>query len=995
MLVSGSVTGPGRTHSRGSSCKRQGRVLVSFFFLCFGTAGAAAAEYSSRTWQTDAGLPSRTVQAIAQTRDGYLWVGTQSGLARFDGIDFTVFNPEKVKTIKDANILGLRESRDGSLWIATGAGGVLRLKGGKFVHYGKAEGLASDYMMGPILETAEGAVWFGTVAGLSRFADGKFTSFTVTNGLSNNIIRDLCEDREGNLWIATVGGLDCWAKGGGLRHLALALEFKGAQVKSICCDREGTIWFGDGNKLDCLRGGQLTSFSQQQAPPCNIITRLYVDCHGNFWVGSHGGLSRFVNGQFVPQVGSDGLAFDQVTSICEDQEQNLWVGSKDGLTQLQAKRFTTYAHRQGLANNNVMSILEDRQGTMWVGTWGGGLNQILEGSLTACTNFTHMPLLALALHEDRSGRLWAGSDFDGGLYRLGGKAIHHFDAAHGLPDSAIRVIYEDAQSNLWVGTSSGLYKANGSRFSPFGVEHGLGPIVVRAIHQDRAGNLWVGTQEGLWQFSPGRVLRYTRSNGLSDNAVIALYEDNPGALWIGTAGGGLNRLSNGTMATFTTDQGLFNNVICEILEDGQGWLWLSCPRGIFRIPRQDLERVAQGSASRVISVVYGQSDGMLSELCNGVTKPGAWKARDGRLWFATSKGVCVIDPAVQTNNHCCPPAVVLERVLADKQLFPAEETLPVTGLIQVPPGRGELEFHYAALSFRAPERNRFKYRLEGVDADWIEAGSRHVAYYHQIRPGKYRFRISARSNNTDWNETGAQVEIVLLPHVWETWWFRPALAGAVGLLGLGLHWLRLARLRDLQRLRLRLAADLHDEVGSNLSTISLLSRRAQKESPTGHQGKDDLAAISCISHQTANAVREIVWLINPEYDTLQDLVLRMKDTARETLAGIEYNFYAPPAAPSAKLSPQFRQDFFLLYKETLTNVARHSCATRVEIDVAQPDGAWEFTVRDNGIGFAPAAAHAGNGLKNLRRRAAKLKGTLNLKSRPGSGTTVSFSLKHF
>jgi hypothetical protein len=385
---------------------------------------------------------------------------------------------------------------------------------------------------------------------------------------------------------------------------------------------------------------------------------------------------------------------------------------------------------------------------------------------------------------------------------------------------------------------------------------------------------------------------------------------------------------------------------------------------------------------------------MLSELCNGVAKPGAWKSRDGRLWFATSKGVCVTDPQALTNKDTSPPIVVLERILADKQPFPAQETLPVTGPVRVPPGRGEMEFHYAALSFRAPERNRFKYQLEGVNTDWIDAGPRRTAYYHHIGPGTYRFRVIACGNNGIWNQTGAAVDLVLLPQVWQTWWFRLALVVGIGLVLVGLQRYRGERARELERLRLRLAADLHDDVGSNLSTIALLSRRVQKEGQIRDGAKDDLAAIHRISQQTANAVREIVWLINPEYDTFPDLVLRMKEAATAILAGREVHFRAPPADLPARLSLQFRQNLFLLYKETLTNIARHSHATRVDIDLVAQEHDWRLTIRDNGIGFAPEAVRCGNGLRNLRLRAARLKGALELESRPGAGTVVTFSVKH-
>jgi ligand-binding sensor domain-containing protein len=964
-------------------------VWLSFFATVEAT---ELTPYHCRIWQTDAGLPNHTVQAIAQTRDGYLWVGTQYGLARFDGERFTIFRRGSVLAMKNSNIMGLREAQDGSLWIATGSGGILKFKEGDFTHYGKADGLANDYTLGPILETADGAIWVGTLGGLSRLKDGKFTTFDTRMGLSNNAVRDLCLDDAGNLWIATGGGLDYMTPDGAIRPAPFANGFKGADVRSVCRDREGTVWFSAGNELHKLKDGQLSTFQQGTGLPYNIIRRLYADQEGNVWVGTYSGLSRFADGKFMPQPGSDALPFDSVNALFEDRERNIWAGSRDGLTQLRPNRFMTYTAQQGVPNNNVMSVLQDRAGKVWIGTWGGGLSWLENGNFMIYSNQAEVPALALALHEDRSGALWAGTDYGGGLFRISGDSVQHFSRAQGLPDRAIRVVYEDSQTNLWIGSSRGLYVRKGSKFRAF-AEKGLENSIIREIHQDRSGNLWVATEDGLWKFRDGKGTKFTSQNGLSESAVISLYEDQSGDLWIGTAGGGLDRLHDGNFVSFSTTNGLFSDTICEILEDNSGCLWMSSPRGVFRVKRADLERFAQGQINRFESVAYGRLDGMASELCNGVAKPGAWKSKDGRLWFATSKGVSVVDPNAPAHEDRSPPLVLVERVLADKLTFPAQEAAAITNAIRIPPGNGNLEFKYAALCLRAPEKNRFKYKLEPVNDDWVDGGSLRSAYYHNLEPGNYRFHVIACNNNGLWNETGASAEVILTPHLWQTRPFQGAVVVAIGFGFFGLHRLRVARLREIDRFRLRLAADLHDDVGSNLSTISLLSRRALKQRGAGDPTSDDLASIHRISRQTANAIREIVWLINPEYDTMQDLVGRMKEAANSILAGVECDFKSPQLDLSHKLTLQFRQNLFLLYKEALTNVARHAQASRVQIDVSQEEDAWRVSVRDNGVGFDPNASYGGNGLKNLRLRAQKLSGILNIESHRGQGTTVSFSAK--
>jgi ligand-binding sensor domain-containing protein len=941
----------------------------------------------------DDGLPHNCVQAIVQTRDGYIWLGTQEGLARFDGVHFTLFNQANVPVLHNANILGLHESRDGSLWISTGRGGLNRLKDGKFFHYGKAEGVADDSGLGLIFEASDGSLWFGMVGGVSRYRDGKFTTFAKKTGFPADIVRGMSEDPQGRLWLGTPGGVFCWKDGRVIRQFTTADGLRMNDVRAVRCDREGTLCGGAGDGLSCIQDAKVTTCVMDKGPAHNIITQVYPDSQGNLWVGSYGGLYRLVDGKLISQLDDKGRTFDMVNALLEDRERNLWVASRDGLIRLKTRRFTSYTQQQGLSCNNVISVLESRDGTIWAGTWGGGLNRLKDGIITEFKSSSPVPLLVLGLLEDHDGCIWAGADWDGGLFRFGQNGCQHFTAKQGLTGGAVRVVYEDRQGACWVGTGGGLYRLDGERFHPFGAEHGMGREVVRAICEDSDGNIWVGTNDGLWRLRNATFTKFTTANGLSHNTTGALYADHEGNLWIGTSGGGLNRFKNGQFTTYTTKQGLFSDSIFEILEDDNGWLWMTSQRGVFRVKRKDFDNLDRGTAATLNSISYGKTDGLASEVCTVVAKPSAWKSRDGRLWFATTRGLSVIDPNSPIKEDRSPAPVVLERVIADKQPFPAEEMMPVASPIRIPPGRGDLEFHYTALSFGMPERNRFKYRLEGVDPEWVEAGSRRVAYYNHIYPGKYRFRVVTRNNDSSWTDSGPWADIVLLPHLWQTWWFKVLLGAGIALGAFGLHRIRLAQFRQLEALRLRIAADLHDEVGSNLSAISLLSRKVQKCGAAHEEGREDLAAINRLAARTANSIREIVWFINPEYDTLEDLVLRMEVAAKTMLAGVDCQFQSSPAHCSRKLPLHLRQNLFLLFKEALTNVARHSQASRVEINVAERDHTWQQSIHDNGVGFHPHAARSGNGLKNLRQRAARLEGTLDIKSQPGQGTNVVFSMR--
>ncbi|MGI8964472.1 MAG: two-component regulator propeller domain-containing protein, partial [Limisphaerales bacterium] len=573
------------------------------------------------------------------------------------------------------------------------------------------------------------------------------------------------------------------------------------------------------------------------------------------------------------------MSYDNVTAIIEDKEGNIWIGSKEGLSRLRMKPFTAFTKQQGLTHNNAMSILEDASGSLWIGTWGGGLNEFKEGKFFPYIVKDKMesPLI-LALCQGSDGSLWIGADFDGGIFHYQEGAFTRYAKEEGLVDPAVKVICEDRQKNLWIGTRTGLNLFTDGKFTRYTTNEGLAGNLVKAILEDHEGQVWFGTDSGLSKWNSGKFTSFTTSNGLSANSISSLYEDAENVLWIGTEGGGLNRFRDGKFSSYTTRQGLFSDDVFEILETDRSYFWMSCQNGIFRCAKKEFADFDAGKIKTLSSISYGKADGLVSTVCNSVAKPAAWKARDGRLWFATTKGLVVVDPNSDLQINRTPPPVFIERMIADKSSIRSPESKvapdsltqdsrPKTQDLILKPGRGELEFHYTALSFQAPEKNRFKYKLAGVDLDWVEAGARREAYYNNIRPGHYQFQVIACNNDGFWNDTGATFAFIMLPHFWQTWWFKLLLLTSLGLLFAFIYRIRIGRVRELERLRLRIASDLHDEVGSNLGSISLLSLMMQQQDTTTIESKKDLALIHRISGQTANSIKDIVWFTNPEYDT--------------------------------------------------------------------------------------------------------------------------------
>jgi len=754
-------------------------------------------QYALQVWKTENGLPQNSIQAIAQTRDGYLWLGTERGLVRFDGVQFTVFDKGNTPGLQSGNTQVLYEDRAGNFWIGTSGGLHLMREGRIAASFTSRDGLRSNRIVA-ICEDRKGAIWVGTSGGgISRISGGKVeATYTTREGLSGDRIWSLEEDRDGSLWIGTDGGGMSRLRDGRVTTLG---ERDGvpAIVQALFVDSRGDLWIGtDGNGLLRRRGESLRAFGKRDGLPSDTVETLQEDRDGNLWIGTRGGgLARLADDRIVAFSPADGLSDDTVLSICEDGEGSLWVGTATGgLDRLKDGKFTAYTRKEGLSSDRIRTIYEDSLGALWLGTRGAGVDRFADGAFTAFTTKDGLSGdFVRSVSEDGAGHLWIGTWADGLTERIGDR-FRAFRRKDGLPSDIVRSMYRDRAGTLWVGTDDGgLVAVRDGRFRTYGRAEGLSSTAVLAILEDHEGALWIGTEGGgLNRFEGGRFHTYTTADGLSDDTVVSLYEDADGCLWIGTDGGGLNRFKNGRFSRFTRENGLFDDVQYQILEDGRGNLWMSCSRGIYRVRRMDLEEVAEGRGTTVACVSFGRADGMRSAECSGFTQPAGWRARDGRLWFPTVEGAVVIDPdRIKTNTR--PPPVVIEKLRVDRRLVPR------TSESELLPGRGDLEFHYTALSFVDPDRVQFRYMLEGFDREWIEAGTRRTAFYTNIPPGRYTFRVTACNNDGVWNLEGDAVRFRLRPSFRQTPWFLALCAAALALIGFGVARIRAARVRARER----------------------------------------------------------------------------------------------------------------------------------------------------------------------------------------------------
>jgi len=788
--------------------------IVLWIWTPLSGASNPISQYIHRVWRTENGLPQCSVQAVLQARSGHLWLGTQEGLVRFNGIDFTVFDKKSNPEFRNNDIRVISEGRD-RLWIGT-ANGLLSYRNGRFqTHFTNKP--AGDFISG-LFENSQGTLWVGTYGGLCRLKEGGFEFTTTREGLASNVVTAVCTDREGVAWIGTANGLNRM-KDGRISVLTREHGLPHDFITAVLETRDGSLWAGTRGGLVQRKDGRFRVYTTKDGLASDSIISLYEDREGYLWIGAERkGLNRFGDGVFSSFTMRDGLSDDYVLSICQDREGLIWVGTySGGLNRLWKGKFSTYTMREGLPVDDIRTIMEGRDGSVWIGTREGGLACLRGSEIKTYSMRAGLPNNTVrALFEDRDGRLWIGTNNGLSCFRDG--RFFNYSREDGLAHDFVRCIAQDQAGRIWVGTTGGgLHLWNRGRLISY-LDKGVPDAVIRSLKVARDGSLWIGTNDGLAHWQNGRYTRFSTESGLSADPVYVIYEDSEGTLWIGTYGGGLFRFKDGRFTHFTIREGLFNDVVYQILEDGGGDLWMSCNVGIYRVPKRVLDDCAAGKIGTINCVSYGMSDGMRSAECNGNAQPAGWKARDGRLWFPTIAGVVVIDPG-RIERNALAPLVSIDRVLID-----AVEYCPALKA-DARPGNGSLEFYFAGLSFVAPEKVTFKYRLEGYDQNWINAGNRHNAFYTNIPPGRYRFRVMACNNDGLWNTDGASFEFRLRPHYYQTIWFYGLAILALAAAGLGLHRVRVGQFK----VRARALAGLVEEKTKDLAEANRKLEGVNKE----------------------------------------------------------------------------------------------------------------------------------------------------------------------
>jgi signal transduction histidine kinase/ligand-binding sensor domain-containing protein/ActR/RegA family two-component response regulator len=893
--------------------------------------------YLRQTWQTAEGLPQNSVRTIAQTPEGYLWFGTAEGLVRFDGNRFTVYDRTSKPALPSGNIKSLAVAADGALWIGFRRHGIARLHAGQLTRWTTAEGLSGNEILS-LLTTPDGSIWAGAAAqGLNRIRDGRVTVYRREQGLPDNDCYALAIAGSGGVLVGSATGV-AQVSDTGVKQFSLSGMEKPAPVMAILESDAGGLWLGTPRGLWHFEAGHQRRFTTADGLPSDDVTAIVRGRNRTLLIGMRsGGLARLKDDRFESFAIADGLPDGFVHALYEDRERNLWVGTNTGgVSRLRDTPFRTVSTRDGLPADMVRAVFESRDGSMWVGTPAHGLTRLANGTVTHWTTRDGLPVDGISMiGESRDGAMWIGTPV--GLIRMTGRTLTRYTTASGLPHENVRSLFEGRDGRIWIGTVGGVCRIEGERCDPVKDLN----FYARGFHQSPDGAVWIAGHGGLSRYHDGRLTHWGTSEGLSSGFVTSMSAETDGTLWLSTADAGLNRFKDGRITRYGLAQGLYDETILRVLSDGRGGLWMTSNRGLFRVSRAELDALAEGRGGEVNPQVYTESDGLRSPEFVGGSFPSGIVARDGRLWLPSVKGVVIVDPG-SMEAAAPPPATHLERVVIDGES--SDPSAPATA----GPGTGHLEFHYTAFQFAAPSRLRFRYKLEGFDADWVDAGARRVAYYTSLPPGQYVFRVQASNDTGAWGAAGSTATIAMAPRFYQTVWFMACSVLAGGLLVFGAVNLRTARLRVQER---RLSAmvdartrELQEEVAERTRAQEALVEAREAAVEASRLKSEFLANMSheirtpmngiigmtglALDHPLDTQAREYLQIVQSSADGLLHVINDILDFAkieagRLDLVSVDFDLHTLVDGLAALLGPQAAKKGLALRSQVSSDVPPH------------------------------------------------------------------------
>ncbi len=1093
--------------------------------------------YTRQTWTMENGLPQNTVSRLLQSRNGYLWAGTELGLARFDGVSFQIFDRTTPlpgsASFPDAEVRCLLDAFEskgtGGLWVGTGDG-LVHWQDGHPTLLTTREGLPSNSVRG-LAQTSDGVLWAWTEGGIVRWDGAHFAPLPQEPGQPIGAITSMAADSAGSLWVGTsagrpslfrdghwqpgwhasdshlsegegrfvgnpgpvaglpggdvlisTGGGILLDHGGVLTTIAPRAILPQDGVNFLARLADGTIAVASQSLLVLVQSGQsVARLAVSKQLPGSRIETISADREGCLWVGTNRGLARVAGSRSQPVNAfpgtslpapsqsarttysvqllplTDPLTDNSVVSILEDQEGDIWVGTESaGLHILRDSRFRNFGLNDGLASDNTTAIVPDRlakqgeRGGLWVGTRDHGLNHVAEGRVSTLTTADGlMSNVILSLAAGPAGDVWVGTP--DGLSHVRAGSISSITSADGLPDDFIRSLLVAPDASLWIGTRRGLTHLElpnlesaslaKARFTNFTQTDGLGSDLVGTIVRSNTGDVWIATLNGLSRLHQGKLRNYTTADGLSSNIITALDETPDGKLWIGTQGDGLNvwdgqrflalRVSKGDQRPAQSAGNRIVHRVVDlpaaihaILHDEVGHLWLASNTGLTRVEINSLLACASQPACQPEIAHFTTADGLRSRETSSNSHPTAARTSSGELWFTTPRGVIIADPQHFGANPIAPPAVIEHFSVDDADLLQGPHSSEVTagGTTRIDAGHLRFQFDYAGLSFSAPQKVRYQYMLEGFDHDWNDAGTRRTAYYTNIPPGPYRFRVRAdfgessspSALNSPKNEAGAPsyaapeatLSFELLPHFYQTWWFRILLI-ALGAALIGLVFrrrvLRVEReFRAVMAERNRIAREIHDTLAQGYVGISL---QLEILGQLLTHNRPDAAARLLTSTQELvreglDDARQSIWALRSQDAAENTLPIRLKRLVEQAQSdgGEALTSNLEIHGAFRALSADTEKEILRIAQESIHNVKRHAAASTLAVRLEYDERMLTLIVQDDGRGFTiPATgleSPAGHyGLTGMKERASLIQGEIDITSEVGKGTTVTLRVQ--
>jgi signal transduction histidine kinase/ligand-binding sensor domain-containing protein len=995
------------------------RHLFGFFvgFSCLSavivSAGQIDSTWYERSWQSGDGLPDNSVSGVAQTPDGYLWVATAGGLKRFDGVRFQEEFPlTSLDGVPEHVVRAMYLDGQGRIWLGMDRGPIVCIAPDNALVFTNVP----DARAAGITEDADGAIWVTYVdGGLTEIKDGRVTIFNASNGWHGSGTTFLAKDIDGRLWFANRNQVGVYHDGKFQTVLTLPQA-----VRCIGQRKEGGIWICSRRRvMSYEEGGEPQQYCRLPAEPNgDQETVLFEDRDRAVWVGTAAsGLFRCVgtNAVQVPTSSSE------ITCLTQDREGNLWVGTDSGgLDRVRPRIIQLLGTDTGLPYESVRSVCEDVSGAIWATTRNGILARWQNNVWSVLPNETNGPAGNFScVAADPNGGLWIGTR-DHGFYHLRDGESQNWQRADGLSSDDVRCIMESTNGDLFVATDTPprLQRLHDGQLHALKAPAQTRSI--RALTQDAGGRVWVASADGRLLCVDGdQLLDKTPvvTNRLA--SIRSLYAADDGSLWIGYAGWGLGCLKDGNYSRISSSLGLYDDYVSQIVADDRGWLWCAGNHGIFEMQLDQLREALQGKG-RVHSITFSRGEGFPNLQPTYENVPGAMRSRDGRLWLPMYTGLAIIHPSRVPVNEP-PPAVLVERVTVDGQttglynryLPPPVTTSNITSLqfpgsvkLRVPPNMHQLSFEFTALSFTLPENVEFQCRLKGLDDNWSDYTTTRNVSYTRLPHGDYTFEVRACNVAGAWDPAPVSLAFEVLPFYWQTWWFRLTVlavftAGVVAVVRYvsfqRLHH-RLQLLEQqaaVQKERARIAKDIHDDLGADLTQIAFLGELAQQDSAAPEKVAERIGTISSTARQAVKSLDEIVWAVNPRNDTLPHLIDYAGQFAVDYLrpAGIRCRLDFPEQIPARELSTNLRHNLFLVIKEALHNIVKHAGATEIWLRVDLREEMLEMIIEDNGRGFTQVPDNAlADGLRNMRQRLAEIGGECRVESQPDSGTRVILRL---